>query len=468
MTHSLRRTLAVRFAITMGVGLTAAAFAAYRGTGRVMRHQLEHALAATAFFIGVEVGADSGGGDLAPEVLLDPSLYELDVNRYIALRARDGTVLQAVPAEAASLPFDVDLAGAVTAGEPAWQNARWQGRGVRILYYTDPTGDLAGERVLQVGASLAPIAAVQRNLALVLVVVVVLGTAASFIGASRLVASAVQPVIDITRQATSIEASTLDQRIAVHAEVEEYRDLLQVLNRMLERLDQAFAMQRRFTADASHELRTPLTTLRGEIEVALRGRREPEEYQRVLVSALDDIQVITNLCEDLLFVSRAEAQLASLRQMPTDIDALVRDALERAAHTVQSKRLRVETALASTGAEAAVDAMLVGRMLDRLVDNAIKFSPEGGRVRIETAVVPDGVRLIVEDSGPGIAPEHLAHIFEPFYRADEARSRGTGTGLGLAVAAAVVRAHGGSIRVAHLPAGGTRFEADLPGHPLRS
>jgi two-component system OmpR family sensor kinase len=457
----------VRFAITMGVGLTAAAVAAYRGTGRVMRHQLDHALAATAFFIGVEVETDSSPAGLAPEVLGNPAHYELDVNRYIALRTLDGAVLRAVPDEAASLPFDAEAAGGSLGGDPTLHDARWGERGVRILYYTDPARDPGGERVLQVGASLAPIEAVQRNLAFVLVVVVALGTAASFIGASRLVASAVQPVIDITQQATSIEARTLDQRIAVHAEVEEYRDLLQVLNRMLERLDEAFAMQRRFTADASHELRTPLTTLRGEIEVALRTQRTPDEYQRVLRSALDDIQAITELCEDLLFVSRAEARLATIRHAPTEFDVLVREAIVRASPAVEGKRLRLETALAADGG-AAVDPILVGRMLDRLLDNAIKFSPEGGRLSVETAAAPDRVRLVIEDSGPGIAPEHSAHIFEPFYRADEARSRGTGTGLGLAVAAAVARVHGGAIRVANLPAGGTRFEAELPSGTLHS
>ena len=462
MTGSLGRTLAVRFAITMGVGLAAAAVAAHRGTGRVMRHQLDHALAATAFFIGVDTAADPTETPVGPEIALDPVHYELDVNRYIVLRADGGAVLHAVPAVAATLPFDSGAARGALTGDPVWHDARWGNRAIRILYYADPTRDPGGDRVLQVAASLSPIERVQRNLIAVLVLVVVLGTGASFLGASRLAASAMRPVADITGQATQVEATTLDRRIEVHAEVDEYRDLVMVLNRMLERLDHAFAMQRRFTTAASHELRTPLTTLRGAIEVALRSERTPAEYQRVLESALEDIQAITQLCEDLLFVSRAGAGLVAPRRSPTEIDRLVRDALARVAPSVQAKQLRLETTLQCADVDPAFDPPLVARLLDRLLDNAVKFSPLGGRLAVETMAIPDGVRLVIEDAGPGIAADHVANIFEPFYRADEARSRGTGTGLGLAVAAAAARAHGGTIRVANRPAGGARFEADLP------
>lgn len=453
MTRSLGRTLAVRFTITMGVGLTAAAAAAHRGTGRVMRHQLDHALAATAIFIGVDTGVRVVG--------LDPIHYERDINRYIVLRNLDGAVLHAVPAEAHALPFDPAAARAALAGEPIWRDASWNARGMRTLYYTDPNHS-SDDRVLQVGAYLGPIARVQRNLLVVLVVVVVLGTGGSFLGASHLTASAMRPVADITDQATQVEATTLDRRIEVHAEVAEYRELVQVLNRMLERLEHAFAMQRRFTTAASHELRTPLTTLRGEIEVALRSERTPAQYQRVLESALDDVQAITRLCEDLLFVSRAGAGLVAPRRSPSEIDALVREALARIAASIAAKQLHLEVRLDCATVDPAFDPSLVARMLDRLLDNAVKFSPIGGRLAVETEPIPQGVRLVIEDSGPGIAAEHLANIFEPFYRADEARSRGTGTGLGLAVAAAAARAHGGTIRVANRPAGGARFETDLP------
>jgi signal transduction histidine kinase len=132
-----------------------------------------------------------------------------------------------------------------------------------------------------------PASASMSHVIVALAGVVVLGTGATLVGAWRLAGSAIQPVTEITAQATQIEGGTLDQRIVAHAKTEEYQGLVAVLNRMLERLEQAFTAQRRLTADVSHELRTPLTALRGEIEVALRAERAPRDYQRVLHSALD-------------------------------------------------------------------------------------------------------------------------------------------------------------------------------------
>ena len=148
---------------------------------------------------------------------------------------------------------------------------------------------------------------IRSAMAPVLVGVVLLATAAAFVGAWWLAGSAVRPVAEITEQATKIEAGTLSQRIAAHAETGEYRGLVAVLNRMLERLDVAFRTQRRLTADVSHELRSPLTALQGEIEVALRAERTPRDYQRVLHSALEEIERLTEMSEDLLLITRIDA-----------------------------------------------------------------------------------------------------------------------------------------------------------------
>ena len=147
--------------------------------------------------------------------------------------------------------------------------------------------------------ALGPAAGMHRELLLVLAGVVVVGTGATLVGAWWLAGSAVRPVYEITEQATRIEAGTLGQRIVAHADTDEYRGLVAVLNRMLERIDAAFKNQRRLTADVSHELRSPLTALRGEIEVALRAERSPRDYQRVLRSGLEEIDRLTAMSEDL-------------------------------------------------------------------------------------------------------------------------------------------------------------------------
>src|SRR6266568_3077288 len=318
-------------------------------------------------------------------------------------------------------------------------------------------------RKLQDAAELGPAAGMHRELLLVLAGVVVVGTGATLVGAWWLAGSAVRPVYEITEQATRIEAGTLGQRIVAHADTDEYRGLVSVLNRMLERIDAAFKNQRRLTADVSHELRSPLTALRGEIEVALRAERTPRDYQRVLRSGLEEIDRLTVMSEDLLLITRAGAGLLGARRVPTDVNALIRRELEGIRGRIEEKQLTVRTELDPGLGSLALDPALAGRLVEELLDNAVKFVPHGGVVVVATTATGGGLRLAVENSGLPLAEDELAHLFEPFYRADQARTRGTGTGLGLAVAAAVTSVHGGSIRAVNVPSGGVRLECELVG-----
>jgi heavy metal sensor kinase len=311
--------------------------------------------------------------------------------------------------------------------------------------------------------AIGPTAGMHRELLVVLAAVVVLGTGATLVGAWWLAGSAVRPVHEITEQATRIEAGTLHRPIAAHAETAEYRGLVAVLNRMLERLDLAFRNQRRLTADVSHELRTPLTAMKGEIEVALRAERTPRDYQHVLHSALEEIEQLTEMSDDLLLITRADAGLLRPGTAPTDLNAVIECVLRALKARIEQGDLRVERFLLPEGAEASLDAALITRVAHHLIDNAVKFTPRGGTIRIATSRMGEHMTLSVEDSGPGIAADHLPHIFEPFYRIDEARTRGSGTGLGLAMVAAIVRLHGGTIRASNVQGrSGARFDVELP------
>ncbi len=297
----------------------------------------------------------------------------------------------------------------------------------------------------------------------VLLGVVVVATTATLVGSWWFAGSAVRPVYEITEQATGIEAGTLDQPIVAHAETDEYRGLVAVLNRMLERIDAAFKSQRRLTADVSHELRSPLTALRGEIEVALRAERTPRDYQRVLHSALEEIDRLTAMSDDLLLITRADAGLLAAHRAPTDVNAIIRRELDGMRGRIEEKDLAVRTDLDPALGRVAVDPALTRRLIEELLDNGVKFAPPGGTVVVATTVAGGVPRLAVENSGAPLASEELAHLFEPFYRADQARTRGTGTGLGLALVAAVTRVHGGSIRAVNVPSGGVRLECELGG-----
>ncbi len=278
-------------------------------------------------------------------------------------------------------------------------------------------------------------AVLRTDLLLVLVSIVVAGTAATLMGAWRFTSSAVRPVSEITAQATRIEAGTLDQRIQAHADTEEYEGLVAVLNRMLERLERGFAAQRRLTADVSHELRTPLTALRGEIEVALRAPRSQREYEHVLRS---------------------------------DIARLVGDRLDRLRRRFEERNLAVDRSLRAAQPGVLIDPELIGRLVDHLLENALQFTPVGGTIKVQLDPLPgDGVRLAVENSGPGIAAADLPHLFEPFYRSDPARTRTQdgGSGIGLALVASIAHLHGGLARASSGAGQQTRFEVDIPAPP---
>jgi two-component system OmpR family sensor kinase len=446
----------------MAVGLVLFAVALAWGTRRVLYEQLDQALASAAFLATERLVHPAPEGMLDPVVATEPSRYAREVNRYLVLRNADGTVAGALPAGARSLPLDSAAWRAARAGRQTWLEQRWAGRTIRVTYVPVSEQGVRGERVIQAAAFLDPIQQVQRDLSFALAVVVALGAAATFLGAWALAGSAVRPVSEITAQATRIEAGGPEPRIAAHADTEEYRGLVAVLNGMLERLDRAFRAQRRLTADVSHELRTPLTALRGEIEVALRSERTPREYEQVLRSALEEIERLSTMSEDLLLITRAEARLITPDRRPTDLDRLVGDAVDRLHRRCEEKGLTVERALAAGHSGVPLDARLAGRVVGHVLENAIRHSPHGGRVRVSTALADGSARLAVEDSGTGLSPQDLMHLFEPFYRGDPARPRATGHGLGLALVRAVVDLHGGRIRAGNGPGGGARFEIEFP------
>jgi two-component system, OmpR family, sensor kinase len=448
----------------MAVGLVVASAAIWVAASRVLGHQLDQGLTAMAFIAATEVAPTSGCGPAAHAVALDALRYQRQINRFVVFRDPACAVTRAVPGWAADIPVDTAAAAAARSDRQTFSEAHWHGMDVRSTYLAVADADttVRSHRVVQVAASLEPVERLQRLMLFALVGIVVFGTGATLVGAGRLADSAVRPVKEIAEQATHIAAGTLDQRLSAHATAEEYRGLVGVLNGMLDRLSGSFAIQRRFTTDVSHELRTPLTALRGEIEVTLRNERSPREYQRVLHSALEEIERMTTMTEELLLINRAESRQLSLQLAPTDLLAVAQESLDGFRHRIAEKELRTQCVSGDGGTRPRVDAELMRRLFDELLDNAITFSEFGGALTVQLEQAPGVERVVVEDSGPGIAAADLPHLFEPYYRADQARTRGTGTGLGLTAALAIARLHDGSIRAMNRAAGGARFEVDLP------
>ena len=231
---------------------------------------------------------------------------------------------------------------------------------------------------------------------------------------------------------------------------------------MLGRIEAAFTEMRQFTADASHELQTPLTILRGEIEVALRTRRNEEEYRDTLKSALEEIERISTLVEGLLLLARSDAGVLKADRVPVDLDLLAEEVLGQVALLARLKSVSLKLGKIEP-LSVPGDFALLRRMLLNLVENGIKYSPPGGVVKVSIGRSGDWAALTVQDTGPGIPPGEESKIFQRFYRSPEARASGHGgSGLGLSIVKSIADAHHGEVELTRPPDGGSTFKVFLP------
>lgn len=231
--------------------------------------------------------------------------------------------------------------------------------------------------------------------------------------------------------------------------------------RSTEPVEQTLAQMRRFMADAAHELRTPLTVLRGRAEVALQRSRSTDQYATALAGIAEETQRMTSLVEKMLLHSQADAGNLRMHREEVFLDDLLVDAAEDARVLAAGRDVRVEI-LELEEAPILADRHLVRQMLLTVFDNAVRFSPRGGRVSAVASFRNGVASAMIRDAGPGIPPDVLPHIFEPFYRGDGARERTGSAGLGLAIAKSIAAAHGATIEVAPETGGGTRVTITFP------
>jgi two-component system, OmpR family, sensor kinase len=326
---------------------------------------------------------------------------------------------------------------------------------------------------ITLGQQLDPYGQLSR-LAWTLLIAGLVTLAAALAGGYWLADRALRPVKTITRTAQAISESGLDRRLNLKSR-DELGELAHTFDRMLDRLQAAFNRQRQFTADASHELRTPLTIIGLETGRALSGSRSKDELQQALQIIQSENKFMSRLVEELLTLARMDSGQLRLTKEPLDLSDLALDVTERFASLADQKGIELKTGdlpeLTILG-----DRLTLAQMIANLVDNAIKYSPEGGGHWVcvetgssDTAAAPTAwVRI--SDNGSGIAAEHLPHLFDRFYRVDSARSHNLddeeknipGSGLGLAIVQWIVQIHDGTIQVTSQPGQGSTFEVHFP------
>lgn len=466
MSVSLRAQLARRTTAVVALSLIAVSAVSMLALSIVLSREIDATVLDVAAIQAASL-TDRPGGSMHFhdwELTAEEARSVQDLVRYAQVWQSDGVSLLRSQYMTGDLPLDTARLHRSERGEIVWTNGTYQGVPVRVLYYPlERLGPAHERHVLQVAAPTTSRDELLRQVGAFLLLLSVLGVAGTFAGSWWLAGRAIRPVHEIIDQAEAIEVPSLDRRIHAYADTLEYRRLVDVINTMLERIHHAFEAQRRFAADASHELRSPLTAMRGEIELALRRRRDPDEYRQVLGSTLEEVVRLSRISEDLLLLARADAGAVTARREPVEMAGVVQRVVERFEPRARSKGLRLTVDI-EADPTAEVDPVLVGQVVWNLLDNAIKFTPAGGAVEVRVWREGDEVRLAVEDTGPGFGEVH-DRLFDRFHRGDPARTPAqetSGTGLGLAIVKAVVEAHGGGVSARDRSGGGARVEVCFP------
>jgi two-component system OmpR family sensor kinase len=314
-----------------------------------------------------------------------------------------------------------------------------------------------GQRLIVVtGESLADRNATLGNLATLLLIGGPVALLLASLAAYGSVAAALRPVEEMRSRAAQISAADTDQRLPVPIARDELHRLGETLNGMLARLDAALERERRFVDEASHELRTPLALHKTELELALRYEHDPEPLRVAIASAIEEVDRLIALAEDLLVLARSEGGEVAVNAQPLELEAVLSSVNHRFANRAEAldRRLVVEDA---DGVTVEADRALIERALTNLVDNALNHG--GGEVRVSAQRADGRVELHVLDRGTGFPPDFIDRAFERFSRAHATRARGAG--LGLAIVDVIARGHRGSLHAANRPAGGADVWIEL-------
>lgn len=300
-----------------------------------------------------------------------------------------------------------------------------------------------------------------RGLGTLIVIIIAAGLATATIGGWIIAGNILSPIDRVTLTAQNItRARDLGRRIDTPKTMDEIGRLALTFNEMLARIEELFRVQQRFVADVSHELRSPLTAVRGNLDLLKRGAADDPAERAQMIEAMDsEIARMSRMVSDLLLLARQDAGIPIVKH-PLELDTLLLEVYRQAQLTARGVKL-----ILGPEDQAIIngDRDRLKQVLLNLVDNAIKYTPQGGQVTLGLTKDDAWVQIFVRDTGIGIAADHIPNLFDRFYRVDKARSRDAGgTGLGLAIAKSVIDAHNGKIQVESNVGQGSTFTVWLP------
>ncbi len=331
----------------------------------------------------------------------------------------------------------------------------------RIRIVTIPIIESNQVSLIQVGSSLADFDETMKKLFIIMIIGIPTSLSVIIIVGYFMAKKSLKPVDQIRKAAVKISSTNLDERIDIKGRKDELGRLAETFNAMIARLKDSFQRINQFSIDVSHELKTPLTILKGETEVVLRKERDNEEYKELLQSNLEEIDRMAQIIDDLLLLSKADSQDMKLNIGNISLRDLVADVCVNMKIFADKKDIAlVIDELADV--RLAGDELKLRRMLWNIMENGIKYTPQGGIVNVSSYTNNGYVCINVKDNGIGISNDDIKYIFDRFYRADRSRKRESGSGLGLSISKWIAEAHKGVIEVVSQPSKGSQFLIKLP------
>jgi heavy metal sensor kinase len=459
---SLRPALALIYAAVLSVVLAAEGFASHTALSRQLDASTTTDLEEKARGLHGYLRFDTG----TPVVTYDESdaeeaAFVADATRYYQVYASDGTLLaQSRGMESLGLrytPAEVAEFGAA----PGIRDLQTDRGRIRIT--TTVIAPPSGKRyVVQVGELLDRLDATMRDFDRVLAVRTLIGIIIAAVMGPLVAGWALAPLARLARHAQSISITQLQARVPLRGTDDELDRVAAAFNQALARLERSIGEMRQFTAALAHELRTPLAVLRGQAEIALTSGVSAAHSRERLLSEIDEYDRLTRLINQILTLARAEAGEIAMATNQVDLAAVAATVGDQVELLAEAKGIRLSIDVQRPSFVRGDEGWLE-RLLLILLDNAIKFTGAGGEVSITLITAGDRVTLAVRDTGAGIEPDVLPHIFQPFYTSAGSSSRGSGgAGIGLALAKWITAAHGATITAASTPGRGSTFTVTMP------